>query len=168
MIKAETTRRVGHGRKFMIFSLASKRYAVPLSSVKEVIGVPEVTPLPNVPDYYTGMFNVRGQIISAVDLRIKLKTGDARVEGKKTCVVIFTIGDILVGVVVDEVIEVVTYSDDQIEKTAHGSGASSGSVSDDGITAVAREANGELALLIDLEKTFEKTPFRFRQEPAAA
>lgn len=168
MIMAETTRRVGHGRKFMIFSLASKRYAVPLSAVKEVIGAPEVTPLPNVPDYYIGMFNLRGQIISAVDLRIKLKTGDARVEGKKTCVVIFSIGDILVGAVVDEVIEVVTYTEEQIERTAQGADASSGAASHDGITAVARESSGDLALLIDLEKTFEKTPFRFRQEPAAA
>lgn len=158
-------KRSSRSRKYMVFSLGHKRYAVLLSQVKEVIGIPDITPIPNVPAYYVGMFNLRGQIISAVDLREKLHAQTAGNRTRETCVVIFLLGEINVGAIVDEVVEVVTYNSDQIEENSDGDQRASSS---DGIYAVAKEANGDLTLLIELEKTFEKTEFKFYNDGDAA
>ena len=96
-------------KKHLIFNLDERRYAVPLTRVREVIGLTEITPLPKVPRYYLGLINLRGQIISVVDLRLKFGLSQATPNPKKTSIVISQVGAILLGSVVDEVSEVIGY-----------------------------------------------------------
>ncbi len=58
-------------RKYLIFSLASELYAVDLLQVKEVIKHNEVKPIPFMVNHFKGIINIRGQIVSVIDLRIK-------------------------------------------------------------------------------------------------
>jgi len=51
------------------FRLAHERYALELSYIREVYPLKDVTPLPGVPDFILGIVNVRGQILSIVDIR---------------------------------------------------------------------------------------------------
>ncbi len=92
--------------RLLCFRLAEELYAAPLSEVKEVLGVPEITPIPQVPAYFLGIMNLRGQVISVIDLRAKfgLKAG----RHSETCVIIFEYPAFSVGVVVDEVKSVLT------------------------------------------------------------
>ena len=60
------------GQRYLSFSLGSEDYAIPLLSVKEVIAVPEITPIPFTPSHFLGIMNLRGQVISIIDLRSKL------------------------------------------------------------------------------------------------
>lgn len=53
--------------KYIIFSLADNRYAVPINQVLEVGEPQRITPVPNVPDWVLGVTNLRGDIISVVD-----------------------------------------------------------------------------------------------------
>ncbi|MDH3349126.1 MAG: chemotaxis protein CheW, partial [Desulfobulbaceae bacterium] len=64
-------------QQFIIFTLAGTEYAVPASNVTEVGEMLQVTPLPNVPLWLKGVSNLRGDIISIVDLRsfLKLESG---------------------------------------------------------------------------------------------
>lgn len=93
---------VNAGReKFLCFSLGPEEYAVRLLTVKEVIAKPEVTHVPQSPPYFLGIMNLRGQVISIVDLRAKL--GVKPVETAETSVIIFDLQDAIIGVVVDSV-----------------------------------------------------------------
>ena len=65
-------------QRYLQFDLGNESYAIALLNVKEVIPVPETTPLPNAPTYYIGIMNLRGQIISIVDLRKRLKINKKR------------------------------------------------------------------------------------------
>ncbi len=58
--------------RFLCFSLGNEHYAIPLLTVKEVIAPPETTPVPQTPAYFKGIMNLRGQVISVIDLRTKL------------------------------------------------------------------------------------------------
>lgn len=58
--------------RYLIFSLSGEEFAIPLLDVKEVIGPSEATPIPNTPSYFKGIINLRGQVISVMDLRLKL------------------------------------------------------------------------------------------------
>src|SRR5436190_369995 len=57
------------GEQFLIFTAAGTDFAAPLANIVEVGDAPLVTPLPCVPDWVLGVSNVRGDILSVLDLR---------------------------------------------------------------------------------------------------
>lgn len=88
--------------RHLIFSLGSEEYSVPLLCVKEVIETPDITPVPHTPAYYLGIMNLRGQVISVIDLRLKLK-GSKQELGKKTAIIILDFGSFCLGIAVSAV-----------------------------------------------------------------
>lgn len=102
-------------KKYMIFTIYEERFAVPLSQVKEVIGLSRITPVPNVPKYFKGLINLRGKIISTIDLREKLKI-PSKGESKKPCIIISEIKEIMIGTIVDDVAEVLGIDEAQITR----------------------------------------------------
>ena len=90
------------GSKFLEFSLGTEHYGVPLLTVREVISKPETTIIPNAPSYFVGIMNLRGQVISVVDLRKKLSI-KAKTENAEEAVIIVQVENIQVGLVVDSI-----------------------------------------------------------------
>lgn len=88
-------------KRYLSFSLGAEEYAIPLLSVREVIAMPEVTSTPYSPPYFLGIMNLRGQVISVIDLRLKL--GVKPGASSETSVVILDFADHNIGVVVDSV-----------------------------------------------------------------
>jgi purine-binding chemotaxis protein CheW len=89
----------------VVFTLGEEEYGIEISGVQEIIRLPKVTKLPGNDDYILGIVNLRGKIISIVDLKQKLmlRTSEANDE---TRVIVVDLGDKSVGLVVDEVEEV--------------------------------------------------------------
>ena len=141
--------------KFLVFDLNGKSYGIPLSKIKEVIRIPDITPLPKVPKFYKGLINVRGQIISVIDLRTKLDLPEKAFELKRTSIIISHVGEILVGSIVDEICEVTSFEDTQINTQE----ADRVDHFDDGVYGIAKNESNELTLLIDLEKALAGTAF---------
>lgn len=100
--------------RFIEFSLGREDYAIPLLMVREVISVPDTTPIPKSPSHFLGIMNLRGQVISVVDLRKKLKV-DAK-QDKEEAVIIVDIGGMNIGVVVDSINKVLAFSSDEVSE----------------------------------------------------
>jgi purine-binding chemotaxis protein CheW len=98
--------------RFLCFSLGKEEYSIPLLSIKEVIGMPDITPIPQSPSHFLGIMNLRGQVISVMDLRQKLSIKPVNTE--ETSVIILDFGDYNLGVVVDKVNSVQMLSPDEI------------------------------------------------------
>ena len=98
--------------RFIEFSLGKEDYAIPLLMVREVISVPDTTPIPKSPTHFLGIMNLRGQVISVVDLRKKLKV-DAK-QDKEEAVIIVDIGGMNIGVVVDSINKVLAFSQEEV------------------------------------------------------
>jgi len=98
--------------RFIEFSLGKEDYAIPLLMVREVISVPETTPIPKSPVHFLGIMNLRGQVISVVDLRKKLKI-EAK-QDKEEAVIIVDIGGMNIGVVVDSINKVLAFSSEEV------------------------------------------------------
>lgn len=94
--------------RYLCLNLGAEEFAIPLLAVKEVIGLPEMTPIPQVSAHFSGIMNLRGQIISVMDLRVKL--GIKPGAGAETSVIILDLESQCVGVIVDQVtaVQVVT------------------------------------------------------------
>lgn len=100
--------------RFIEFSLGREDYAIPLLMVREVISVPDTTPIPKSPGHFLGIMNLRGQVISVVDLRKKLKI-EAK-QDKEEAVIIVDIGGMNIGVVVDSINKVLAFSSDEVSE----------------------------------------------------
>lgn len=96
--------------RFICFNLGDEEFAIPLLSVREVIGVPEVTPVPQTPPYFLGIMNLRGLVISVMDLRLKM--GIKGQTSDENTVIILDLGDYSLGVLVDQVNSVISVSAD--------------------------------------------------------
>ena len=51
------------------FRVGRETYGVPITSLHEIVRVPEITAVPDAPDYMEGVINLRGKIVSVIDLR---------------------------------------------------------------------------------------------------
>ena len=104
--------------QYLIFSLGEENFALTIGSVREVTNLTSITGIPNCPDHLKGVINLRGNIVSVVDLHEKLRVDDVE-QTVDTCIVIAEVGKdehmIHMGIVVDAVKDVVYLSNDQIE-----------------------------------------------------
>lgn len=100
--------------RFLEFMLGHESYAVELLKVKEVITPPELTPIPKAPPHVLGLMNLRGLVLTVVDLRKKLAiTPDE--DDSQNGVIIFDLGERLLGVVVDSIQKVLNIHQDKIK-----------------------------------------------------
>jgi purine-binding chemotaxis protein CheW len=106
--------------KYMTFQLAQEVYGLEILSVREIIGLMEITRVPRVPEFIRGVINLRGRIIPVIDLRLKFgMEATAATEQTVIIVVQCRVGDrsLTMGVLVDLVLEVLNIEAGQIEPT---------------------------------------------------
>ena len=101
-----------HGR-FLTFTLDDEVYGIEIQHVTEIIGIQSITKVPEVPDYVKGIINLRGKIIPVIDVRLKFSK-PAMEYDDRTCIVVIDINDVSVGLIVDNVDEVLTIDDEDI------------------------------------------------------
>lgn len=104
--------------KYLTFALAEETYGVGILAVQEIIGIMPVTKVPNMPKQVRGVVNLRGRVIPVVDLRLKFGL-DEREDTDRTCIVVLQVHAgqdvITLGIIVDEVCEVVDMKNANIE-----------------------------------------------------
>lgn len=150
----------GQEQRFLQFSLGQEVYAVPLLSVKEVIAFPEITPIPSAPNHFLGIMNLRGKIISIIDLRTKF--GIKTDSGSETAVIICDLYPLCLGVVVNSVNSVLTLAPDEIcPKPDLDTSKKS-----DYITGVARK-DTRLTLLIDIGRALDVKDYQVLENSSA-
>ncbi len=148
--------------RFLCFSLGKDKYAIPLLQVKEVIGNAETTALPQAPAHFKGIMNLRGQVISVIDLRTKLKLPKPGSAHEST-IIILDFGALSLGVEVDSVDCVTAYT----EKEVSPSPDTESSIKADYITGVARTENS-LTLILDLKKVLNAEDYHALKNQVAA
>ncbi|MGH9341629.1 MAG: chemotaxis protein CheW [Acidobacteriota bacterium] len=105
-------------QQLVVFRLADEEYGASVQQVKEVIVLPEVTPMPRIPEDIRGVINLRGQIIAVVDLSRRLGVIHGSVSEPEH-VIIVELDKFTVGMIVDEVPEVIKLSEENIEQSPY-------------------------------------------------
>jgi len=136
--------------KYLTFALAGEEYGLPVLKVREIIKIMDITAVPQVPAYVKGVINLRGKVISVVDLRQKFGFTPQPYDDR-TCIVVVEVagdnGTVMTGVVVDSVSEVLNIGVDELEETPDFGGH----VQTDSIKAVAK-VKGKVKMLVDIDR----------------
>jgi purine-binding chemotaxis protein CheW len=105
--------------KYMTFTLKNEIYGIPIGTVKEINAMMTITEVPNTPKYIKGVINLRGKIISIMDLRLRL--GMEEIDySERTCIIVVEVpnnekGKKKIGIVVDHVAEVIEIKNSELE-----------------------------------------------------
>jgi purine-binding chemotaxis protein CheW len=106
--------------KYLTFKLGTESYGLQILKVQEIIGLMDITRVPRMPSYVRGVINLRGRVIPVLDLRLKFEM-EAVDATEKTCIIVVQVkrkGEgVIMGVLVDEVSEVLDVDASQIEPT---------------------------------------------------
>ena len=132
------------------FRIGRETFGLPISIVREIVRVPEITAVPNAPDYIEGVINLRGRIIPVVDLRKRF--GEKSFEAnKKNRIVVVELESRLVGLIVNSASEVLRISPSEIDEPHN--------VFREGelnyITGIGK-LNGRLVILLDLNRLLQR------------
>lgn len=136
------------------FRVGRETFGVPIGLVHEIVRVPEITAVPDSPGYVEGVINLRGKIVSVVDLRKRF--GEREISShKKNRILVTEVEGKMVGLIVDAASEVLKIPDSEIELPP--------SVFEEGelnyVTGVGK-LQGRLVILIDLSKILQKGELR--------
>jgi purine-binding chemotaxis protein CheW len=119
-LHASSTENSTAARKVLSFALGSEEYGLDILAVREIIGLIDITPLPQSPEYVKGVINLRGKIIPVLELRTRFGMPSVNYTDE-TCIIVVDVpveneGDSrLMGLVVDTVREVLDIPTSSIE-----------------------------------------------------
>ncbi len=100
--------------KYLTFTLGNEEYGLEIKYVTEIIGIQKITELPDVMDYVIGVINLRGKVIPVIDVRLRFGM-EARPFDERTCIIVTHIQENSIGLIVDEVSEVMDIPEENIE-----------------------------------------------------
>jgi purine-binding chemotaxis protein CheW len=136
------------------FRVGRETFGVPISLVHEIVRVPDITAVPEAPDYVEGVINLRGKIISVIDLRKRF--GEKEISpNKKNRILVVEVEHKMVGLIVDAASEVLKVPENEIDLPP--------SFFEEGelnyVTGVGK-LRGRLIIMIDLTKILQKGELR--------
>jgi purine-binding chemotaxis protein CheW len=136
--------------KYLTFALGDEEYGVPVLKVREIIKMMDITAVPQVPRHVKGLINLRGKVIPVVDLRLKFSFADHGYT-ERTCIIVVEVAlatsNVMMGIVVDAVSEVLTITAAEIEQTPEFGER----VTTDYMKGVAK-VKGKVKILVDLDR----------------
>ncbi|MGA8272502.1 MAG: chemotaxis protein CheW [Candidatus Sulfotelmatobacter sp.] len=128
------------------FQIGRETYGVPITSLHEIVRVPEITAVPDAPDYLEGVINLRGKIVSVMDLRKRFGIKQVALKKGNRILVVEHAGR-LAGLIVDSASEVVKIPSEDVE-------APPAAFQEGGLNCVTGlgKVRGRLVVLLDMSK----------------
>lgn len=99
--------------KFMTFRTGREYFGINISFVNEIIMMQPITAIPEAEDYIKGLINLRGKIIPVIDVRTRFKM-EPQEYTDRTCIIVINVKSTVIGLIVEQIAEVDTISDDDI------------------------------------------------------
>ena len=144
--------------KYLTFQLANEEFGIRVLKVREIMGLLDITAVPQTPAHIKGVINLRGKVVPVIDLRLKFGL-EAAPYTQRTCIIVTQIqgesGSILMGIVVDGVSEVLNLTAQEIEDTPDFGEAISGRY----LLGMAK-AKGKVKILLDIDRVLNAQELR--------
>jgi purine-binding chemotaxis protein CheW len=142
------------------FRIGEETYGVRISTVREIVRVPEITPVPNAPEGIEGVINLRGKIIPVMDLRKRFGLSEICTD-KKSRILVVEVENQLLGLIVNSASEVLKIPPSEIE--APGRMFAEG---ESGYITGVGKLGSRLIILLEIAKLLQRKELRRIEEAA--
>jgi len=138
--------------QYLTFTLAEEVFAVDVARVREILEMPSITKVPQVPDFMRGVINLRGCVVPVIDLRLKFGMEETA-QTVNTCIIVVEVAmddeNIVLGALADSVQEVIEMEQSQIEAAPHiGTHLNTEFIKGMG------KHDGRFVMILDIDKVF--------------
>jgi len=103
--------------QYIVVNIGNEQYGINIKYIDNIVRIQKITRVPKTQPYYKGVINLRGEIIPVMSIRIKLGLEDDEITDKSR-IIIVKVENASIGIIVDQVKEVVTLDEDNIENMA--------------------------------------------------
>lgn len=141
--------------KYLTFYTDKQLFGILISEVVQIVGMQEITAVPEFPSYAKGVINLRGTIIPIIDVRLRLKKEEIEYN-ERTCIIVTNINGAYIGFIVDSVNEVTNINNGDISNPPQMGSDYVNTF----ITGIAK-LNSNIVLLIDLKKILNEKELDF-------
>lgn len=147
----ETTENLNDIRQLVVFDLAGEEYAIDIQTVQEIIRYQNITKMPKTQEFVEGVINLRGRVIPVLDLRKRFNL-DLKDESAETRIVVVEVSNIVIGMIVDAVSQVLRMPESSIEPPS----PIVANIDSDFILGVGK-LEDQLIIMLDVEKILTGT-----------
>lgn len=133
------------GGEILMFAVDRMLYGIEIHYITEIIGIQPITIIPKVPSFIKGVINIRGKVVPVINVRARFGIPEVPYDDR-TCIIVVELGEIVVGLIVDRVREVITVKPNEICSTPGNQNKSN-----QFIRSII-ESNDEIKLLLDVRK----------------
>ncbi|MBE5896120.1 MAG: chemotaxis protein CheW [Lachnospiraceae bacterium] len=137
--------------QYIVVSIGNEQYGLDISYVDNIVRMCKITRVPKAPFHYIGIINLRGEVVPLMSLRRKMKLDDDEFTDLSRIIILKTEEMGLVGVVVDEVKEVIALSEDEIDENAKTQSPEK----DNFISGIGKN-EGELISILEISSIFDE------------
>lgn len=110
---------ISESTQFIVIKIGNEQFGIDIKYIDNIVNMQSITRVPKVPEYYKGVINLRGEVIPVMSLRLKMGL-EADEFTKATRIIIIKLEQHeAIGIIVDEVKEVMTLETEQIEKMSY-------------------------------------------------
>ena len=99
--------------KYMTFKSGNENFGLAIQYVNEIIQMQEITAIPETEDYIKGLINIRGKIIPVIDVKVRFKQEPFEYMDR-TCIIVIDVKSTTVGLVVEQIADVITVDEKSI------------------------------------------------------
>ncbi len=136
--------------RYLTFHLGKESYGIEIRHVTEIIVMQEITKVPDLPEFIIGVVNLRGSVISVMDMRKRFHLESREIDDR-TCIIVVDIKDLAIGLLVDTVNEVLNIPEEQVDPPPKThSGIKSNYISGMG------KVEDQVKILLDIEQILQE------------
>ena len=106
-------------KQYIVVMVGSEQYGIDISYIDNIVRMQKITRVPKIQSYFKGVINLRGEIVSVMSIRNKVGLEDDVFTNASRIIILKIEQKGVLGIIVDEVKEVVTLGSEEIDKVAH-------------------------------------------------
>ncbi len=136
--------------RYLLFSLGNETYAIEIEYVTEIVVMQEISRVPDLPDFIEGVINLRGSVVSVMNMRSRFLLDEKNFD-ERTCIIVINVDDYMIGLIVDTVKEVLEIKEEQICPPPHLHGGKHHSF----IKGLGK-VNDEVKIILDVDRILKE------------
>lgn len=110
---------VGELIQYIVIKIDDEQYGINIKFIDNIVRMQQITRVPQVDDYLKGVINIRGEIVPVMSVRMKMGLAEDEITKNSRIIILKTEAGDLVGIIVDQVNQVLTLAENNIEKVRY-------------------------------------------------